>query len=330
MTLASLLKTAVDNGASDLHLINNARPAIRIDGVITFIDNAVLESEALQHIYSEVLSEKEAGLLGKHKSVDFAFKLDKIGSFRANFYIQNGSICASIRILPSTIPTIETLNLPEHLKELCKKDSGLILITGSTGCGKSSTIAAMIESINQNQSKHIITIEDPVEFRFEHKKSIISQIEIPSDSDSFDLALKHSMRQDPDVLVIGEIRDAKTMKTALMAAETGHLVLATLHTNSAVQTLDRVIGFFSAEEVNNIKSQLSTVLQAILSQKLMPKKDGGRVVTTELLINNIAIANLIKDGKMSQIYSQMQLNQSNTQMHTFEQSIAKIRNIIKC
>ncbi len=321
MILAELLQSSIEANASDLHLLCDHKPAIRVDGEILPLDVQAMTGKQIESICYQITSEQQKQTFQAQKELDFGFTIENLGSFRANYYMQNGTLAAAFRILPSSIPDINTLDFTQTITNICQKGSGLILLTGATGSGKSTTIASIVEYINNNYAKHIVTIEDPIEFRYKNNKSIISQRCIGEDTESFSTALKHLLRQDPDVIVIGEIRDYATMKTAMMAAESGHLVISTLHSNSTLQTLTRIVSLFPTEEQDNARAQLSIVLSCVVSQHLVGKKSGGRVLASELLLNTPAISNLIRDNKISQIYSQMQLNQSKTQMHTLEQSL---------
>ncbi|MGE4398657.1 MAG: type IV pilus twitching motility protein PilT [Campylobacterales bacterium] len=319
MTLDKILQTVTAYKASDLHLIAGTEPQIRISGKLAPLDLEVLDSASLQSLCYSVINDNQKKYFEENKELDFTFALKGVGRFRANYYFQQGSVAAAFRIIPEKIPTLEDLNGPSIFGELVKREKGLILVTGPTGSGKSTTMAAMINEININERKHIITIEDPVEFHHEHKSSVISQRNVGEDTKSFSSALKYAMREDPDVILVGEMRDVETIRAAVTAAETGHLVFATVHTNSATQTINRIINVFPSEEQAIIRTQLSMSLSAIISQTLVPKIDGGRVAAHEILINNPAIANLIREDKVHQIYSQLQLGQSKTGMQTLSQ-----------
>jgi twitching motility protein PilT len=330
LNLRDLLEVATTLGASDLHLITNAKPSVRIDGELRFIESEELSSEDIENICFDLLDEQRKKLLNCRKNLDFAFELENIGRFRANFYFQKSSLAVSIRLLPNIIPAISELGLPSYICELYNSKSGLILITGSTGSGKSTTLAAIIDDINQNSKKHIITIEDPIEFVHNHKNSIISQRSIGEDSEGFDDALKYALRQDPNVIMIGEMRDAQTINAALLAAQTGHLVLATLHTNSAVETISRIVSTFENENRQAVRTQLADCLLAVISQFLIVKKGGGRALACEVLVNNKAVANLIREDKSAQLYSQIQLSQGKNGMQTLSHSLSQFvkKNII--
>lgn len=319
ITLDKILQTVTAYKASDLHLVAGTEPQIRISGKMTALDLESLDGSAIQSLCYSVINDNQKKYFEENKELDFTFSLKGVGRFRANYYFQQGSVAAAFRIIPEKIPTLEDLNSPAIFYELVKKEKGLILVTGPTGSGKSTTLAAMINEINTTERKHIITIEDPIEFHHEHKSSIISQRNVGEDTKSFSSALKYAMREDPDVILVGEMRDVETIRAAVTAAETGHLVFATVHTNSATQTINRIINVFPAEEQAIIRTQLSMSLSAIISQTLVPKIEGGRVAAHEILINNPAIANLIREDKVHQIYSQLQLGQSKTGMQTLSQ-----------
>jgi len=303
-----LLKKTVELKASDLYLVANSYPQIRIDGKLENITSSTLTAQSVEKLIYEILEPEEKEKIIKSIEIDKSITVDGLGRFRVNIYKTLGNISAVFRVIPIEIKTLDELQTPLIFKELAKKEKGLILVTGSTGSGKSTTIAGIINEINQNFSKHIVTIEDPVEFIHENQKSLFSYREVGSDTESFNSALKYLLRQAPDVILIGEIRDSQTMRTALTASETGHLVLSTLHTNSAISTLSRVLNLFKGDEQNMIRNQLSNTLVAVISQNLVPKVGGGRKAIFEILLNNVAVSNLINEDKISQIYSTMQLS----------------------
>jgi len=321
VTLDKILKAVVGHGASDLHLIANTEPQIRISGKLAPLDIEKLDTQAVKSLCYSVITDNQKQKFEEYKELDFTFTMSGIGRFRANYYLQKGSVAGAFRIIPEKIPTLDDIAAPTIFKELIAKEKGLILVTGPTGSGKSTTLAAMIHEINLKERKHIITIEDPVEFEHDHINSIISQRNVGEDTDSFASALKYAMREDPDVILVGEMRDMETIRAAVTAAETGHLVFATVHTNSAVQTINRIINVFPPDEQAMIRTQLSMSLTAVISQTLIPKTEGGRVAIHEIMINNHAIANLIREDKVHQIYSQLQLNQNKTGMQTQSQAI---------
>jgi twitching motility protein PilT len=322
-TLETLLKQIVQYKASDLHLVVGAPPQLRIDGRLQALNLANLEPNDTLNLCYSVLTEKDKAELEENLELDFAFEIPKTARFRANYYYQEGTLAAAFRIIPERPLSLDEINAPEIFKRLVKREKGLILVTGPTGSGKSTTLAAMINEINETYHKHIITMEDPVEFVHQHKKSLISQRTVGKDTKSFANAIKYSLREDPDVILVGEMRDKETIGAAITAAETGHLVFGTLHTNSAVQTINRIIDVFSAEEQGQIRAQLSMGLVAVIAQSLLPKIGGGRFAVHEIFLNNLAIANLIRENKLNQLYSQMQLNQTETGMQTQTQVLIK-------
>lgn len=308
--LEELLNKLVTLKGSDLHILPNEKPKARVDGkLITLEDFSVLTESDTKTLCYLALNEKEQQEFQENLEMDFMIETDT-NRFRANYYFALGGIASAFRVIPSVIPSLDELNSPLIYKELVKREKGLILVTGATGSGKSTTLAGMLNEINITEKKHIITIEDPVEFIHKNKNSLFSQRNIGKDSKSFTNALKYVLRQDPDVILIGEMRDKETIKAAITAAETGHLVFATLHSNSSVQTIDRILDTFSAEEQSQVRVQLAFSLIASISQVLVPKINGGRIAVSEILINTPAIANLIREGKNHQIPSQMQLGQA--------------------
>lgn len=322
--IKALLKNIVAYKASDLHLVSRSEPQIRIDGKLVALDMERLDGKDIEEMCYTLITDRQKKDLEENKELDFAVMFPDIGRFRANYYYtMNGDLAAAFRIIPIAIPTLDDLKAPEIFKDITKREKGLILVTGPTGSGKSTTLAAMLNEINQTEHKHIITIEDPVEFVHENKRSLFSHRNVGADTKSFANGLKFSLREDPDVILVGEMRDRETISTAITAAETGHLVFTTLHTNSAVQTINRIVDSFEGPEQVQVRNMLATSLYAVISQSLLPKNGGGRVAIHEVLINNSAISNLIRENKIHQIYSQMQLNQSKTGMATQTQSMMK-------
>jgi len=293
-TLEQLLKSIKDYNASDLHLNVNSEPQLRIDGKLTPLNLPKLTKEDTINLCYSVLTEKQKVILEEELELDFSFEIPNVARFRANYYYEREHLAAAFRIIPQRPFTLDELKAPLIFKELIKKEKGLILVTGPTGSGKSTTLAAMINEINEIYHKHILTIEDPIEFVHQHKKSLISQREVGRDTKSFLRALKSALREDPDVILIGEMRDKETIGAAITAAETGHLVFGTLHTNSAVQTINRIIDIFPADEQDQVRTQLSMAINAIIAQVLLPKIGGGRIAAHEIMINNPAISNLIR------------------------------------
>ena len=323
-TLEQLLKNIHQHGASDLHLNVNVEPMLRIDGKLQPLNIPKLTDEDITELCYSILIEKQKAKFEENLELDFSYDIPNVSRFRANYFYERGHLGAVFRIIPEKPLSLNELNAPAVFKELIKKEKGLVLVTGPTGSGKSTTLAAMINEINTMYAKHIITIEDPIEFVHRHKKSLISQREVGKDTKGFLNALKASLREDPDVILIGEMRDKETIAAAITAAETGHLVFGTLHTNSADQTINRIVNVFPAEEQAQIRTQLSMGLLAVIAQVLLPKIGGGRIAAHEIMINNPAIANLIRENKIQQIYSQMQLNQGATGMQTMNQILADL------
>jgi twitching motility protein PilT len=322
--IKALLKNIVAYNASDLHLVSRSEPQIRIDGKLVALDMQALEGKDIEEMCYTLITDKQKKDLEENKELDFAIMFPDIGRFRANYYYtMNGDLAAAFRIIPIDIPSLDDLKAPGIFKDITKREKGLILVTGPTGSGKSTTLAAMLNEINQSEHKHIITIEDPVEFVHENKRSLFSHRNVGEDTKSFANGLKFSLREDPDVILVGEMRDRETISTAITAAETGHLVFATLHTNSAVQTVNRIVDSFEGPEQIQIRNMLATSLYAVISQSLLPKTGGGRIAIHEILINNSAISNLIRENKIHQLYSQMQLNQMKTGMATQTQTMMK-------
>ncbi|BCD67824.1 type IV pilus twitching motility protein PilT [Nitratiruptor sp. YY09-18] len=320
----SLFKTVTAHNASDLHLVPRSEPQVRIDGRLVPLNLPQLTGKEIQDLCYALITEKQKKQFEENFELDFSFSIPNVGRFRANYYKVLDEMAAAFRIIPTEIPSIDTLGAPQIFKEIIKREKGLILVTGPTGSGKSTTLAAMLNEINETERKHIITVEDPVEFIHPNKKSLFSHRELGLDTKSYAAALKYALREDPDVILIGEMRDQETIKAALTAAETGHLVFGTLHTNSAPGTINRIIDVFSGDEQPQIRAQLSTSLVAVISQALLPKIGGGRIAVHEILINNAAIANLIRENKVHQIYSQMQLGQQHTGMQTQTKVLQKL------
>lgn len=322
--IETLLKTVVFNKASDLHLVSRSAPQIRIDGTLRPLAMEPLTGTDIEYICYALITDAQKSELEENKELDFAIELPNIGRFRGNYYYtMNGDLAAAFRIIPIDIPSLDDLKAPGIFKEIVKREKGMILVTGPTGSGKSTTLAAMLNEINETERKHIITVEDPVEFVHTNKRSLFSHRNIGTDTHSYARALKYSLREDPDIILVGEMRDRETISIAITAAETGHLVFGTLHTNSAIQTINRIIDSFDGGEQLQVRNMLSVSLTAIISQSLLPRIGKGRVAIHEILINNNAVANLIRENKVHQIYSQMQLNQQTTGMVTQTQAMVK-------
>ena len=326
-SIADLLKTTVDQGASDLHIAAGTPPQIRLRGSLVPLNYPILTPSDTQGICYSIITDSQKKKFEETHELDFSFSQKDVSRFRGNLYYDRGAIAGAFRVIPHEIPTMDTLGLPPMVKEIIKAPRGLVLVTGPTGSGKTTTLAAMIDAINLGRHEHIITIEDPIEYVFPHKGCLVNQREIGQDSSSFAEALKHILREDPDVVLVGEIRDMETMEAALTIAETGHLTFGTLHTNSAVQTISRVIDIFPPNQQPEVRSSLSLSLVAVLSQTLIPRIDSaGRVLAAELMIPNAAIRNLIRENKIHQIYSQLQLGQEKYGMQTLNQALASLAN----
>jgi twitching motility protein PilT len=323
VTLHQLLKTLVEQGGTDLHVTTNSPPQIRVDGNLVPLQLPPLTAPETKALAYSVLTDQQKHRFEESLELDFSFGVRGLARFRANVFSQRGAVAAAFRTIPWEVKNFQDLGLPDVVASLCEKPRGLILVTGPTGSGKSTTLAAMIDKINNEDKGHIVTIEDPVEYLHGHKSCIVNQRELFADTHSFSNALKSVLRQDPDVVLIGEMRDLETIEAALRIAETGHLTFATLHTNSAAQTINRIIDVFPAHQQSQIRAQLSFVLEGIMCQTLLPKASGkGRALAMEILVPNSAIRNLIREDKIHQIYSAMQTGQSQFGMQTFNQSLA--------
>lgn len=324
LDIKKLLKSVLAYGSSDLHLVIGSEPQIRIDKELRPLNLPSLTSQDVEEMAYALLEDKQKKEFEEHNELDFSFELKEIGRFRANYYRTIHGIACAFRMIPIEIPTLDEYGNPPIFKELIKKEKGLILVTGPTGSGKSTTLASMLHEINLTERRHIITVEDPVEFVHKNNKSLFSQRDVGSNTASFAAALKYALRQDPDIILIGEMRDAETIGAALTAAETGHLVFGTLHTNSAPGTINRIIDVFDGQEQAQVRAQLATSLVSVISQTLIPKIGGGKIATQEILITNPAIQNQIREDKVHQIYSQMQLNQQETHMTTQTQQLVSL------
>ncbi len=322
--LKSLLTEMVQKKGSDLHLSAGSPPQIRVDGEMCRLDQAALSPEEARALCLEEASEQHRNLFKTRSEIDFSFGIEGLSRFRANIYLEKESVAGAFRALAWKIPSLESLGLPEKVKELVNRPNGLVLVTGATGSGKSTTIASILDQINHTRHEHMMTVEDPIEYIFSHGTCMVHQREVGTHTESFQTALKYILRQDPDIVLVGEMRDLETIQAAITTAETGHLVFATLHTNTAVQTIDRIIDVFPASQQPQVRSQLSFILAAVLSQQLVPVKSGGRKLAIEMLFPNYAIRNLIREGKTHQIYSQMQTGQTGTGMRTMTQSLIEL------
>ncbi|MEM7436620.1 MAG: type IV pilus twitching motility protein PilT [Myxococcota bacterium] len=322
LTLRQLLRLMVERGASDLHITTGSPPQLRIDGNLVPLRTAPLKPRESKALCYEVMTEDQRLRFEKGHEIDFSFGVKQLSRFRANVFLQRGAITGAFRSIPFEIRPIADLGVPPVVEELCTRPRGLVLVTGPTGSGKSTTLASMIDKINSEHRHHIVTVEDPIEFLHSNKLCIVNQREVGSDTTGFKDALKYVLRQDPDVVLIGEMRDLETIEAALTISETGHLVFATLHTNTAAQSINRIIDVFPSGQQSQIRAQLSFVLQGVLSQMLLPRCDGpGRVMACEALVPNAAIRNLIREDKIHQMYGIMQTGQETSGMQTMNQSL---------
>jgi len=326
LSLSDLLKKLIEMGGSDLHLTTNTPPMVRVDGHLRTVEGLrTLTSADTKALAYSVLTDAQKHRFEEALELDFSFGVRGLSRFRANLFNQRGAVGAVFRAIPYEIKSFDDLGLPPVVSTLCDRPRGLILVTGPTGSGKSTTLAAMIDKVNRERHEHIVTIEDPIEFLHSHKSCIVNQREVGADTRGFAEALRTALRQDPDVVLVGEMRDLETIESALRIAETGHLTFATLHTNSAASTINRIIDVFPSSQQAQIRAQLSLVLEGILCQSLIPRGDGrGRCMALEILVPNAAIRNLIREDKVHQIYSMMQTGQGKHGMQTFNQALATL------
>jgi len=321
-SIQQLLKTMVENGASDLHITTGTPPQIRVNGKMTPLKMRAMLPADTKYICYSILTEAQKRKFEEMNELDFSFGVKGLARFRGNIFMQRGAVGGVFRLIPYKFLTFDELGLPPVIKEISRKSNGLVLVTGPTGSGKSTTLASIIDAINNERHDHIVTIEDPIEYLHPHKKCVVNQREVGSDTHSFKNALKYILRQDPDIVLLGELRDLETIEAALTIAETGHLCFATLHTNSAVQTINRIVDVFPTHQQQQVRTQLGFVLEGILSQTLLPRMDGkGRVLALEIMVPNTAIRALIRDDKVHQLYSQMQMGQEKYGMQTMNQCL---------
>jgi twitching motility protein PilT len=324
LDFAEVLIQVMEREASDLHLTAGSPPMIRHHGRLHALDYPKLTPQLTREIVYSILTNEQRQRLETDWQIDFAYSIPGRARFRVNAYFQRASIGAALRLIPSDMPKLETLGLPKVIESFTEKPRGFVLVTGPTGSGKSTTLAAMLDKINDTRHEHILTIEDPIEFLHRHKKCIVNQRELGGDAKSFGAGLKAALRQDPDVILVGEMRDLETISTALTAAETGHLVFATLHTQDTAQTVDRIVDVFPPEQQQQVRVQLSVALQGIVTQQLLPTADGrGRAVATEVLVPTPAVRNLVREGKTHQIYSTLQTGGS-FGMQTMDAALAQL------
>ena len=323
-TLPELLKTLVEKSGSDLHITINTPPQIRVHGHLQRLEGNDLSAAETKQLSYSVLTDAQKKRFEETLELDFSFGLKGIARFRCNMFNQRGAVGAVYRVIPEKIRTFQELGLPAVLSTLAERPRGLVLVTGPTGSGKSTTLAAMIDKINKERHDHILTIEDPIEFVHQHQSCLVNQREVHSDTQSFAMALRAALREDPDIVLIGEMRDLETVESALRIAETGHLTFGTLHTNSAAQTINRIIDIFPPSQQPQVRTQLSLVLEGIVCQALLPKTTGGRVAALEIMVPTPAIRNLIREDKVHQIYSAMQTGQEKMGMQTMNQCLATL------
>jgi len=323
--LHQLLKAIIEKGASDLHITTGSPPQLRIDGKLVPLKTPPLTPVETRQLCYSVLTDAQKHKFEEDSELDLSFGVKGLSRFRSNIFMQRGAVAGAFRTIPFKILSFQELGLPPIVPELAKRPRGLVLVTGPTGSGKSTTLASIIDKINAERHEHIVTVEDPIEYLHPHKNCIVNQREVGADTQSFKRALKYILRQDPDVVLVGEMRDLETIEAALVISETGHLTFATLHTNNCVQSINRILDAFPPYQQPQVRAQMSFVLQGILSQQLLPKASGqGRVLATEVMVPNAAIRNLIREDKVHQIYSQMQVGQAKYGMQTMNQSLISL------
>jgi len=325
LSIQTFLELVVERGATDLHMSAESPPLMRIDGELVALPFPPLSANETKNLCYSLLTDSQRHRFEEESELDFSFGIRGLSRFRGNLFVQKGTVGGAFRLIPYEVKGLAELGLPPVVAELTKLPRGLVLVTGPTGSGKSTTLASMLDKINRERHEHIVTIEDPIEFVHEHRKCLVNQREVFADTHEFAEALRHVLRQDPDVVLIGEMRDLETVASALTVAETGHLVLSSLHTNSAVQTINRIIDIFPSNQQPQVRAQLSLVLHGVVSQQLIPRMDGrGRVLAVEVMIPNPAIRNLIREEKIHQIYSQLQVGQLKFGMQTMSQSLVDL------
>jgi twitching motility protein PilT len=324
-SIQRFLELIVERRATDLHISADSAPMMRLDGTLIALPFPALTANETKNLCYSLLTDSQRHRFEEESELDFSFGIRGVSRFRGNLFLQRGAVAGAFRVIPYEVRGLAELGLPPVVAELTKLPRGLVLVTGPTGSGKSTSLASMIDKINRERHEHIVTVEDPIEFVHEHRNCIVNQREVFADTHGFAEALRHVLRQDPDVVLIGEMRDLETVASALTVAETGHLVFSTLHTNSAVQTINRIIDIFPSNQQPQVRAQLSLVLQAVISQQLLPRLDGrGRVLAVEVMIPNPAIRNLIREAKIHQIYSQLQIGQIKFGMQTMSQSLLEL------
>ncbi len=324
ITLHQLLKAAVKQGASDLHIVAGSAPVLRVDGRIVRVKSGDLTADQTRQVCYSILTDSQKSRFEATKELDFSFGVKSMARFRANLFFQRGAVSGVFRRIPIDIPDIDLLGLPQVVTDVVNFPTGLVLVTGPTGSGKTTTIAALIDKINRERRNHIITLEDPIEYVHPHKSCIVNQREVGIDTVSYRSALKHVLRQDPDVCMMGELRDLETIEAALNICETGHLVFATLHTNSAISTITRIVNVFPSDQQDRVRAQLSLTLNTVVSQRLLPCLTGGMIAALEVLVMNSSVRNLIRENKLHQVYGMMQLGQDKSGMMTLNQSLLRL------